>query len=95
MPKHKTPNESFIMNMGQKVGNLKGRTSSAPKPRHATAKAGDANRKGRGKVHTSGQVMKAPLQAKTGTTYTAQLAKGPYKDRHQSLGKVHGGFKVD
>lgn len=89
-----TANEAFVMSMGKKAGNLKGRLASPGKPRHATAKPGDPNRKGRGKVHTQGPAMKAQLQAKTGTTHTTQLAKGPYKDRHQSLGKVHGGFKV-
>lgn len=97
MPKHKTPNEAFIMSMGQKAGNLKGRTASAPKPHHSTAKAGDGGRKGHGKRPTQGAPMKAKMQSTTGTTYSGvgnAMAKGPYKDRHQSSGKVNSGWKV-
>lgn len=100
MPKFKagkqvTANEAFIMSAGQKVGNLKGR-SSAPKPVHKTAKAGDPNRRGAGPQFNKPQ-KSAPLQPDTGTTYSGvgnAMAKGPYKDRHQSLGKVNSGFKV-
>lgn len=95
MPKHKTPNESFIMSMGQKAGNLKGRTASAPKPHHATAKPGDPNRKGRGKVHTSGPAMKARMQSKMGTTQMGAIkTQSAFKNENLSLGQVNTGFRT-
>lgn len=99
MPKFKagkqiTANEAFIMSMGHKAGNLKGR-ASAPKPVHKTAKAGDPNRRGRGKMLTQGAPMKATMQKKMGTTQMGAVATQPaFRNENLSLGQVNTGFRT-
>lgn len=94
----KSSSNDFIMSQGKKVGNLKGR-AVAHKPVHKTAKPqAGPERKQAGTPFHKKNALPAPLQSATGTTYSPvgnAMAKGPYKDRHQSLGKVNSGFVVN
>lgn len=94
----KSSSNDFVMAQGKKVGNLKSR-ASAPRAPHKTAKPqAGPERKQAGTPFHKGNALPAPMQAKTGTTYSGEgnaMAKGPYKDRHASLGKVNSGFVVN
>src|SRR5258706_8323426 len=93
----KSSSNDFVMAQGKKVGNLKGR-AHAPKPVHKTAKPqAGPERKQAGTPFHKKNALPSPLQRPMGTSYSGlgeAMAKGPYKEKGQSLGQVNGGFKV-
>lgn len=95
--KMRSSSNDFVMSQGKKVGNLKGR-AHAGKPAHKTAKPqAGPERKQAGTPFHKKNALPAPMQRAMGTSYSPTgeaMAKGPYKEKGQSLGQVNGGFKV-